>query len=387
MTREERNKKLDQRIYMEKRPDLIKELGIKEKCLDNAKQQTQYKIRYVSEYVREWLYVAVNMDVKNIIFIDAMANAGIYKDGAIGTSIEVLMLFREFADQHRDKSFYLLLNDRNKDRLVAQDKLIAYFMGDSKPDNIIIQLKDDDVNDYLENYQMFDEIIGHDRSMCVLFVDPYNFRTVRINRIQRFVERYYCEVLFNIFTSDRVRNDDDSQIQECLGDNIIPTGKDTINVIANALKTGYIKFAFSYAFRIRTNIELYQIMFLTPNKRGLEKLKDAVWTVFDGAKYYRNTNMIPEQISMFDSKEIQSYTLQEYASDAQGLLLQDFHGKGYSYEEIELFIIQNTMLRSSHVIKNVIKPLMKTGQIIKEGHVNGKNYKGDRYTINGGINN
>ena len=169
---------------MEKRPDLIKELGIKEKCLDNAKQQTQYKIRYVSEYVREWLYVAANMDVKSIIFIDVMANAGIYKDGAIGTSIEVLMLFREFANQHRDKSFYLLLNDKDKDRLVAQEKLIAYFMGDSKPDNIIIQLKDDDVNDYLENYQMFDRLIGWNKSMCVLFVDPYNFRTVKIKRIQ-----------------------------------------------------------------------------------------------------------------------------------------------------------------------------------------------------------
>ena len=374
-------------MYMQKRPDLIESLEIKEKCLDVAKQQTQYKIKYVSEYVREWLYVASNMDIKNVLFIDAMANAGIYKDGTIGTSIEILMLFSAFADQHKDKRFYLLLNDKDKDRLEAQCKLINYFMSDSKPDNIITQMTNDDVNDYLGNYHKFDQIMCSNKTMCVLFVDPYNFRTVKISAIQRFVERYYCEVLFNVFTSDRVRNDDDRQIQECLGNIIIPTGKDTINVIANALKKGNINYAFSYAFRIKRNVELYQIMFLTPNKRGLEKLKDALWTVFDGAKYYRNTDMIPAQMSLFDSKELQTYALQEYTSDAKNLLLQNFRGTGYTFEEIELFIIQNTMLRSNHVIKHVIKPLMETGQIIKEGLVNSRNYKGDRYTINGGINN
>ena len=372
---------------MEKKTELIEKLKINKKSLDDAKQQTKYKIKYVTEYVREWLFVAANMDIMNVVFIDAMANAGIYKDGTIGTSIEVLMLFKDFANQHKDKLFYLLLNDKNTDRLKVQANLIKYFMGESKPDNIIIKMRKDDVNDYLENYQLFDQILRSKKSMCVLFVDPYNFRTVKINRIQRFVERYYCEVLFNVFTSDCVRNEDDRQIKECLGNIIIPKGKDTINVIAKALKTGNINYAFSYAFRIKTNVELYQIMFLTPSSRGLEKLKDAMWTVFDGAKYYRNTDMIPAQMSLFEPKEIQTYALQEYALDAQGLLLQNFNGSGYSFEEIELYIIQNTMLRSSHVIRNVIKPLMKTGQIIKEGHVSGRNYKGDRYTISGGTKN
>ena len=266
-------------------------------------------------------------------------------------------------------------------------KLIKYFLEDGKTDNIIIEMRNDDVNDYLKNYRLLDPILSSNKTMCVLFVDPYNFRTVKINRLQRFVERYYSEVLFNVFTSDRIRNEDDSQIQECLGNIMIPAGKDTINVIADALKTGNIKYAFSYSFRIKTNVELYQIMFLTPSIKGLEKLKDAMWTVFDGAKYYRNTDMIPEQMSLFGPKEIQSYALQEYALDAQRLLLQNLNGTGYSFEEIKLYIIQNTMLRSGHVIKSVIKPLMKTGQIIKEGRVNGRNYKDDRYTINGGTNN
>lgn len=109
---------------MEKSSYLIEKLGIKGKCLDAVKQQTKYKIKYVTEYVREWLYVASNMNIKNIIFIDAMANAGIYKDGTIGTSIEVLMLFRDFAYQHKDKKFYLLLNDKDNLDLRSGDYYI-----------------------------------------------------------------------------------------------------------------------------------------------------------------------------------------------------------------------------------------------------------------------
>ena len=124
---------------MEKRSELIDQFGIKKKCLDEIKQQTEYKIKYVVEYVREWLYVATNMPNMNIIFIDSMANAGIYKDGTIGTGPEVLRVFAEFANNHKDKMFYLFINDIDADRLDAQMKLLNFFMPNPRPANIIIE--------------------------------------------------------------------------------------------------------------------------------------------------------------------------------------------------------------------------------------------------------
>ena len=56
------------------------------KFLDDKKQQTTYKIDYVSEYVKNWLYVmATSEKVHTLNFIDCMSNAGIYKDGDLGT--------------------------------------------------------------------------------------------------------------------------------------------------------------------------------------------------------------------------------------------------------------------------------------------------------------
>ena len=371
---------------MEKRPELIDQLGIKKKCLDKIKMQTENKIKYVVEYVREWLYVATNLnDNKNIVFIDAMANAGIYKDGTIGTGPEVLIEFLSFANKHRDKMFYLYVNDTNRDRLDAHMKLLEYFMPDPKPDNIVTVISQEEVNEYLQDYRRFDPLNERDKSMCLLFVDPYNFRTVEIDKIQGFVKRFYCEVLFNVFTSDRVRNEDDVEIQRCLGSIRIPDGEDIINVIAQALKIGYIKHAFSYAFRIRTNVELYQIMFLTPNIRGLEKLKDALWNVFDGAQYYKNTTVPPEQMSLFDSKEVQEVAAEQYSRDARGLLLSRFAGREMSYDEINTFIVEETMLKSSHVVSKVLRPMVKEKSVRKKGLVSGRNYKGDIYFIGTGI--
>ena len=88
--------------------------------LDDKKEQTTYKIKYVSHYIENWLYVMTNIDqVKNINFIDCMCNAGVYADGETGTSIKVLEYFNEFAPKHPDKEFHLILNDINTDRITV----------------------------------------------------------------------------------------------------------------------------------------------------------------------------------------------------------------------------------------------------------------------------
>ena len=51
----------------------------------------------------------------------------------------------------------------------------------------------------------------------------------------------------------------------------------------------------------------------------------------------------------------------------------------YGYEEIEALLIENTMLMQSHIINNVLKPLIKEGKIKKLGHVSARNFKADTY--------
>lgn len=83
------------------------------KELDEIKVHTTYKIKYITEYVRNWLNVAINYTNK-IEFIDAMCNAGIYKKGESSTSLNVILLFKNCAINHKNKTFKVILNDYNQ---------------------------------------------------------------------------------------------------------------------------------------------------------------------------------------------------------------------------------------------------------------------------------
>lgn len=98
------------------------------KILDDKKAQTTNKIKYVSKYVENWLYVMANAKFsEGINFIDCMCNAGIYLDGDFCTSIEVLKLFVASAAIHKDKTFNLYFNDYMVSFLVLLTKFNYLF--------------------------------------------------------------------------------------------------------------------------------------------------------------------------------------------------------------------------------------------------------------------
>ena len=100
--------------------ELIKKLEIPLNELDEKKEQTNYKIKYIVEYIRLWLIVSCerkDIKIENINFIDSMANAGIYADGDLGTPSEVFLLFQEFSKNNPNKQFNLFFNDKDKKRI------------------------------------------------------------------------------------------------------------------------------------------------------------------------------------------------------------------------------------------------------------------------------
>lgn len=158
------------------------------KYLDDKKPQTTYKIKYVKEYVKNWLYVMSNrQEQNNINFIDCMCNAGIYKDGDCSTAVEVLNLFIEFSRKHKDKTYNLFLNDFDKDKIKIMKEVCDTILING-PDNIKIYFNEIDVNDYIlsliKNNVFF--IFPHS---TILFVDPYNFGTVNIPISRVFIEK------------------------------------------------------------------------------------------------------------------------------------------------------------------------------------------------------
>lgn len=352
-------------------------------ALDDKKQQTTYKIEYITKYVEKWLFVVINVqENQNINFIDCMCNAGIYKDGDFCSSIRVLELFNRVADNYPDKVFNILLNDYNENRIsIIRD--IINNIGHKK--NVHCYTSTLDVNTFLQNDDVFKRVFNcyPKRSANLLFADPYNFCTVKISTLKKFLQNHYCELLFNVFTSDFVRNVDKQKMQAfCKNENITARNKeDLILFIRNTLKVGKIKYSFSYEFKTKTKNEIYQIMFFTPSAKGLEKLKEALWDTFKGKEFHQNKDVQEGgmQLSLFSPNEDIEMYAKYYATDAIHIICDSFKGQEKSYKEIELFIIENTLLKEGQVIEYIIKPLIKDKRIEKLNITKKSNYKLDKY--------
>lgn len=361
------------------------------KYLDDKKSQTTNKIKYVKSYVEKWLIVmSLRKDIKDINFVDCMCNAGIYKDGDFCTSIEVLKLFNVFAINNPDKNYCLFLNDKDLQRTEIIKEVISKVIKQERK-NLKLYINVDDVNEYIKKL-----ISNNDKfiypNATLLFVDPYDFGTVHIPTLKRFCEKYYCELLFNLFTSDWIRNRNnelDKRIEKIIDNPTVKINdkQELINYIISQLLVGKMKYSFNYEFHIETNVELYQIIFFTPNKKGLEVLKDCLWDVFSGKAYYRNpsknlsNNM---QISLFTEEDDKQFIIKQNASIAKDLLINCSKKNHVSFEEIELLILSNTMLKESHLVEHLIKPLISQGIIVKlNENVRKSNYKNDFYNIVG----
>lgn len=371
-------------------PDDFEKFGIDDSVLDEKGEQTTYKIKYVTRYVRQWALIEVNRkEIQQINFIDCMCNAGVYKDGDACTALEVIGIFNELAKQFPSKRFVVYLNDINSKRIDNFNKIYQKHIVPQKSLNLLVYLKDKDVNDYL------DMIIASSQNKQGLFaygkcnliyVDPYNFGTVQISKLHNILEKNYCELLFNLFTSDYVRNiaKDTGRIQKCLGGFKPATKDEFINYVVNELRVGHIQYTFAYSFHTVKNVELYQILYATPNIRGLEVLKDSLWDVFDGEEFHRNHApkiSDVEQISMFDDEDPKEQRLREYAQEARRIICEEIKGQIVEYAVIEQKILEETMLKDSQIIEPVLKPLIDEEKIRKCNNVRKTNFKKDSYAF------
>ena len=361
--------------------ELINELKIDSKSLDDKKQQTEYKIKYVVEYVKQWLIISSEREnIKDINFIDCMCNAGIYCDGDLGTSLEVLRLFQESARIHPNKNYNLFINDHDTRRIKIIELLINHFNEDIDARNLNIYISSCDVNVYLKQYDKFNKYLGY--ASTILFIDPYDLGTVVIENITQFLNRYYCELFFNFFSSDYVRNKLDSRICACIGNAKVENKDDLINYISQSFYTGKIKHVFSYRFNTLTNTEIYQIIFASPSDKGFDVLKQALWKVFNGKFKHRNFKNDENQICIFTEEDDAKALLNMYANEAMEMLKKEFLHTTVPYSEIEKFLTTKTMLVNSKMLKSVIKPLIKDGYIRKCGNVDRQNsFKQDSYTF------
>lgn len=143
-------------------PDDFEKIGIDSSILDEKAEQTTYKIKYVTRYVRQWALIEVHRkEIQQINFIDCMCNAGIYKDGDACTALEVIQIFNELAKEFPGKQFRVYLNDKNEKRIETFRTVYEQCVKKTKCANLLVFAKSIDVNEYLDKVANH-KIYSHD---------------------------------------------------------------------------------------------------------------------------------------------------------------------------------------------------------------------------------
>lgn len=362
---------------------LLTELGIEADKLDEKKRQTVCRKKYVAGYMTRWLDAAVRRrDVKNINFIDCMCNAGIYRDGDLCTAMEVLLMFAQAAELHKEKRFNLFINDKDKIKTGICAKIAQKLMCDNKCSNINIFINTLDVNDYLPGLHFFGKYFQN-RSASVVLVDPNDFGTVKISRLTNFLSRYYCEVIFNIFLSGDMPAID-KRVRSCTGSAAVSNEDELTAYIAGRLRTRKTQYVFSYRFTDSSDSGRYQIIHAASHIKGLEALKEALWETFNVSFYQRDFETEPKQLSMFAEDDRMQALLSKHTRVAKELLQCNFAGRTADFGQIETFLNENTMLSRADVYRSVLKPLIEKRLVIRQGAP--ESYKDGKYTFTGGMN-
>lgn len=364
---------------------LLKDTNAKLSDLDVKKEQTSKKIEYITKYVQEWIRVGcMSKNIKVLNFIDGMCNAGIYRDGEFGTAIKVYELFLEAASNYPNMRFNLVFNDLDETRVRVFKEVCKMLSSEhtlTKPlTNIKLHYSNNDINAFICDLPKHDSLLSKYGTLTLLFIDPYNARTVDVPILHGYIESHYCELFFNWFSSDHVRNPGDSTINSCFSGLAIPPGGDAAQFVAKYL-AGENKSFFSYSFRNQKNAEIYQIIFITPNLKGLEKIKEALWQTFGGEEYHRNHQSASYQASIFSLDAGKDIRKELYGEEARQVLIDELVPGRYTYDQIAAFVLQRSMLRTSDIIQHVIKPLIVNGVIKKLNIAGARNFKKDSYEI------
>lgn len=367
---------------------------------EEIKPHTVKKIEFVAKYVEEWLNVVINVS-DNFVFMDIMCNAGLYKNDYLSTSINVLNVFIRFALNHPDKKFYLLTNDYDQDRVNTMKVLFNIYQKkfrELKVHNVNMDVQCSDAVDYLGNInnKFHFKYMNGGKNSILVYVDPYRFIDLKLaEAVKSFSNNVYCELLINFYSNDYTRNvnNKSSSYQKDIVEFVstfcnMDTSKINkaeavrdkfINVFKN---TKNIKYHYFINMKNKMNAMLYYLIFLTPNIRGLEKVKEATWKIIGHSDEYcaslKDRDFYERNI-FGETPEEEDFN--NALNKLKGIIFE-YEYNELNYDQLLVICLQMTFMKKGHVIDKVIKPLIEEGFLKKKGLVGNRNFTQDSYLIN-----
>jgi three-Cys-motif partner protein len=310
-------------------------------------------------YLQAWLPI-LSRGNERVLYVDGFAGPGIYSKGEPGSPIIALQTAMEFVPRIQAELLFLFIEaDRERyESLEAEVKKLAL------PNNIQVYLEHGTCNETLSAVLDGLDQQGQHLMPTFAFLDPFGFSHTPFALVRRLSSHPRCEVLItfmyeeiNRFLSQR---DQPDNLDALFG---TPNWRTALSMAGANERREFIHelykhqleadagipFVRSFEMVNRGNRTDYFLFFGTKSRKGLMKMKEAMWKADtqSGLQFSDATN--PNQVLFF-----------EYApnfADVKARLVREFKGRTVGVDEIEEFVLVSTPYRETHYKKQVLKPM------------------------------
>lgn len=339
-----------------------------------AEPHTLAKHDLLRSYLKAWFPILAQGKNSRVIFLDGFAGPGVYKDGQQGSpiiAIETLVKHTSF-ERLRDTYFEFIFVEERADRYTSLERELSQFWDrypGGKPTNISITLHN---SGFVSVAKQLISTSHLQQYPVLAFIDPFGWSGVPMNTISALLSSGQSEVLFN-FAYDSVNRFVDDKRPEIsrhfpsLFGTYREEHREARTLKGEERKTYlhdlYLKqlkktggFSYTRSFEMidkKRGRTAYYLMFGTRHHRGLEVMKDAMWSL-DPVSGRGFSGFAGDQQMLFEPEPDMV--------PLRSALVKRFDNTRVLVDYVERFVIEHTDFKSTHY-KGVLKELEIDGTI------------------------
>jgi three-Cys-motif partner protein len=322
---------------------------------------TLAKHAILGRYLQAWAPILSFGGFPQVLYIDGFAGPGRYSKGEVGSPVIALRSALAHAKRIKAKIMFLFV-ERDPDRARVLAETVEAI---ERPDNFHVKVAAGQTfEDAFAELHAFYMDKKKDLPPTFAFIDPFGWKGTPFSSIKTILSYPSCEVLITFMYEELNRflghPDQTQNFDSFFG---TPNWREGIAIADPKARYRFLrdlyfkqlcgpaaaKYVRSFEMRNEQNRVDYLLFYATNSLKGLQKMKEAMWSVDESGAFTFSDATNPDQMILFAKSPP--------FADLRRQILERFKGSEASVGEVEEFVLAETAFRETHYKVHVLKDL------------------------------
>ena len=317
-----------------------------------AAPHTLAKHEILKKYLQRWIPIILHSGYSGLIYFDGFCGPGVYAGGEPGSPIIALKVAQEFKGLHRDSNF--LFCDVRRDRIETLKDEIAK-LGEL-PEGVQYQARAGSFEDKISKIIAYRRQQESETFPTFALIDPFGYSGIPLALIRELMAQDSSECLISFMADSLNRwlehpeEGVTEHVAQTLGTEnaakiVLDTGMDRLGALRElylAQLQRFAKYCRYFEMRNADGRILYYLFFISNNKTGFEKMKDAMWQADSSGNFRFSDSTDPDQEVLFDNEVL-------WLPIAKRRIQEEFGGKpSVAASKVRDFVLGETIFLEKH---------------------------------------